>query len=107
MVDYLETYIYTAGALTIVVLTIEVRATASKRLFVVDLIDSRWSESCLTCVSAALRHGVRHVFIQRDPVTMATPSLPRRTAVKCICTAIIYVSHRSRDITLYTRDVCL
>lgn len=45
-------------------------------------------------MSAALRHGVRHVFIQRDPVTTATPPSPGGTPVKCICTVIIYVSHR-------------
>lgn len=101
MVDYFETYIYTAGALAIVVLTIEVRSAPNAPAEHLKLtVGSRPSD---ICVSAALRHGLRHVFIQRDPVSAVAPPAVRRRAVKyeTCCTVIVYVSHWSCDITLY------
>lgn len=39
---------------------------------------------------AALRHGLRHVSVQRNPVTMAT-SEDGCKILKCICTVIVYM----------------
>lgn len=132
MVAYLETYVYTTGALAIVVLTIEVRTAVYNNCY----YDDCWSDSpfcqkeqnlsssfqktsvfkyfvvfseveaCLTCVCSSSPWCSPCVYSEGSS-NHGDAIISRRTTVKCICTAIVYVSHWSRDITLYAWDLFL
>lgn len=48
------------------------------------------TETSVHLLFAALRHGLRHVFVQRNPVTMAMLEDGCKI-LKCICTVIFYM----------------